>query len=148
MASGPHSSWAQRLRAWNNCSDVLAGTPLDNASKRTGYVSELLIVPDFIEPALAKKWYAELKSVKTSYGACISRGPNSRYDSTPQRYSTVQFFRGPCTCKYEYAGTARHLRFSYKNGDEVGPAVLGEIEDHLGKRPFGREGMGGGMKVA
>ena len=147
MASGPHSSWAQRLRAWNSCSDALAGTSLDNASKRPGYVSELLLVPDFIEPALAEKWYAELKSVKTSYGACISRGPHSPYDPAPQRYSTVQFFRGPCTCKYEYAGTARHQRFFYKNGADVGPPVISEIEDHLGKSPFGRGGSQGCLKA-
>ena len=146
MASGPHSSWAERLRGYPSCLDALAGTPLETASQQPGYVSVLLAVPDFLHPTLAEKWYGELRSVISGFGASISRGPNSPYDQTPQRYSTVQFFRGPCTCKYEYAGTAKHQRFSYKNGDDVGPAVLGEIEDHLGKRPFGREGEG--LKVA
>ena len=138
MARGASSAWAERLRDHSNCVDVLAGTPLETASQQPGYVSLLLAVPDFLPDCLADKWYGELKDVVAEYGAFISRKPNSPADSTPQRYETVQFFRGPCTCKYDYAGTAFHKRFSYRNGDDLGPAVLGDIEDPLGKRPIGR----------
>ena len=128
--------------------DALKETALGPYTRQAGFVSVLNVVHDFIQPDVADRWYGELKAVVAADGAFISRKPNSPADLTPQRYTTVQFFRGPCTCKYEYAGTAGHKRFSYRNGDDLGPAVLGDIEDHLGKRPFGRERRGGDLKVA
>ena len=145
MPSGPHRAWPERLGRHPGCFDALADTNLGTFSETLGYVSVLYAVPGFIPREVADTWYGELKRVVAEDGAFISRKPNSPADPAPQRYETVQFFRGPCTCKYEYAGTAFHRRFSYRNGDELGPGVLGEIEDHLGKRPFGWERRRGGF---
>ena len=133
MASGPHSLWPERLGRYRGCFDALAGTNLERYAQTDGYESVLFAVPEFLPREVADKWYGELKDVVAEYGAFISRKPNSPADPAPHKYETVQFFRGPCTCKYDYAGTAFHRRFSYKNGEDLGPAVLGEIEDHLGK---------------
>ena len=150
MASDAHSAWRERLGEYSECIDALKDTALGPYAGRDGFVSVLNVVHGFIRPEVADRWYGELKEVVAADGAFISRKPNSPADPTPQRYTTVQFFRGPCTCKYDYAGTAFHRRFSYRNGDDLGPAVLGDIEDHLGKRPSdGRGGgRGGDLKVA
>ena len=148
MASDAHSAWRESLGQYSGCIDALKDTAVGPYAERDGFVSVLNVVHGFIRPEVADRWYGELKAVVAADGAFISRKPNSPADLTPNHYTTVQFFRGPCTCKYEYAGTAGHKRFSYRNGDELGPAVLGDIEDHLGKRPFGRERRGGVLKVA
>ena len=139
MASDAHSAWRERLGRYPECFDALKATGLGAYTGKDGYVSVLNVVHGFIRPEVAESWYGDLRKVVREHGAHISRKANSPADSKPQRYETVQFFRGPCTCKYEYAGTSFHKRFSYRNGEDLGPAVLGDIEDPLGKRPIGRE---------
>ena len=129
------------------CVDALQNAGLGASTGRDGFVSILKVLHAFIRPEVAENWYSALRKVVSEHGADISRKPNSPADSKPERYKTAQFFRGPCTCKYDYAGTSFHRPFSYRNGEDLGPAVLGDIEDPLGKRPIGRE-RGGGLKVA
>ena len=64
-------------------------------------------------------------------GAHISRPRKTTATMLPYQYQTARFMRGPCTCKYDYAGTAKHMQSQYGFAADQGPSVLSEIEQYL-----------------
>ena len=127
-----HSSvWSPKLKELARCENGFAGSASEAPTCNPDFASELLVVPKFLPKATAQDWYERLCALIEPYTAYISRSLESPADLAPERYRTAQFMRGPCTCKYDYAGTARHKSFSYKLGNDVGPSILDEIEDHF-----------------
>ena len=71
-----------------HCQDLLKDTVFGPPSTQTDSSSRLLLVPNYLPPDVANKWYSELKEVMKTHGAVISRSnqmitPDDDYFDSP-----------------------------------------------------------------
>ena len=128
MAPGLFEEIALRFPS---CQDVLKGTTLQAASSSAEQRCACLPVPGFLPGPIAVDWHRRFLELLRAHGAPISRPQNTNAVTLPYQYTTAQFIRGPCTCKYDYAGTAKHRVFQYGFGIEDGPSVIAEVDQYF-----------------
>ena len=111
--------------------DVLKGTALEQHGKNHGF--GLYVVRGFLEKDLQDSWAEDCHRM-FAQKSCEPGG--TKLGSNRKHYSTIQAVLNECTCKYNYAGAAKHVVTQLYEGDNgVCEVLLKSVEwvnDKLG----------------
>ena len=95
--------------------DVLKGTRLEQHGKDHGF--GLYVVRGVLERDVQETWTTDCHRMferKSRENGGTKLGTNKKF------YSTLQAVVNECTCKYNYAGTARHVVVQLREGEHNG----------------------------
>ena len=115
----------------SGCRNALAEAPFERVSRNADSRCVCLRLPQFVPESVGNKWYEDALSLMETHGAPISRSIETIASLSSYQYRTARFIRGPCTCSYNYAGTARHVQHQYGFGRSREPTLLSEVEQYL-----------------
>ena len=110
--------------------DVLKDTALEQHGKDHGF--GLYVVRGVLEKDVQDSWAADCHRM---FAQKSGEPGGTKLGSNKKHYSTIQAVLNECTCKYNYAGTAKHVVTQlYEGGDNgVCEVLLKSVEWANGK---------------